>query len=60
MTILSYIAGLIAAVALLSVIVSLLLGATWQSDQKRKQEVQTRNMAHQPWDAQSADGRGNR
>jgi len=60
MTILGYIAGLFAAVALLSVAVSLLLGAAWQSEQKRKQDAQTRTMARQPWDAQSADGRGNR
>ena len=60
MTILAYIAGLIAAVALISVVLSLLLGATWQSGQQRKQDAETRNMARQPWDAQSADGRGNR
>ena len=60
MTILSYIVGLIAAVALLSVAVSLFLGATWKSEQKRKQDAQTRTIARQPWDAQSADGRGNR
>jgi hypothetical protein len=49
-------------------IVALLVGALVvaflasgaRSEKKRKEEMATRHLARQPWDAQSADGRGNR
>ena len=31
-----------------------------KSQKKRMQELHTRHFARQPWDAESADGRGNR
>jgi flagellar basal body-associated protein FliL len=52
--------GALAVLVLLAIGISLMLVAAAHAEQKRKAEVQGRRVAHQPWDAQSADGRGNR
>ena len=31
-----------------------------RSNEKRREDLKTRHIQNQPWDAQSADGRGNR
>jgi hypothetical protein len=56
----AYILGAVAVLVLFAIGISLLLVAAAHSEQKRKAEVQGRRIAHQPWDAQSANGRGNR
>lgn len=51
----------IAIVALLiGAIVVVFLASGTKSQKKRMEEHQTRHLAQQPWDAHSADGRGNR
>ena len=61
MSTLTYLFGAFGFVVLLaSAIVVLLSTAAQSQDQKRKEQLRTRRIAQQPWDAQSADGRGNR
>jgi len=60
MTVVAYILGVVAAIALTGVAVALMLAASTQSEQRRKEDLQSRSLAHQPWDAQSANGHGNR
>jgi len=55
-----YLFGAIGFVVLLASAAVLLLSAAAQSQEKRKEEFKSRRIAQQPWDAQSADGRGNR
>jgi flagellar basal body-associated protein FliL len=52
--------GAVAVLVLLGVGVALMLASAAHSEKNRKAEVQGRRIAHQPWDAQSAHGRGNR
>ena len=56
----AFIVGLIILLSLLGGAVVLLLTASTQSERKLRKELQDRILARQPWDAQSADGRGNR
>lgn len=61
MSTLTYLFGAFGFVVLLASAIVVLLSASAQSqDQKRKEGLRTRHIAQQPWDAQSADGRGNR
>ncbi len=41
-------------------IAALLLASGTKSQRRRMEEQHTRHLARQPWDAQAADGRGNR
>jgi hypothetical protein len=59
-SILIYLFGTIGFVVLLACAVVLLLSTAAQSQEKRKEDFKSRRIARQPWDAQSADGRGNR
>ena len=47
-------------VLLASAIVLLLSSAAQSPDKQRKDDFKSRRIAQQPWDAQSAHGRGNR
>ena len=58
MTVIAYILGVIAAIALTGVAIALMLAAAAQSEQRRKEGLQSRHLTHQHWDAHSADGRG--
>jgi len=61
MNTLAYLFGAFGFVVLLASAVVVYLSTAAQSqDQKRRDELKTRRIAQQPWDAQSADGRGNR
>jgi len=37
-----------------------LLSSSSSASERRKMDAESRNLARQPWDAESADGRGNR
>ncbi|MFY9315110.1 MAG: hypothetical protein WAO95_06070 [Burkholderiales bacterium] len=51
----------VATVLLLAgALVVVFLASGTKSQQQRMEEHQARHIARQPWDAQSADGRGNR
>ncbi len=41
-------------------IAMLLVASSTKSQRPRMEEQRTRHLARQPWDAQAADGRGNR
>ncbi len=56
----AYILGAVAFVALAGLAIALMLSSSSNSERKRKEDLQSRRIAHQPWDAQSSDGRGNR
>jgi hypothetical protein len=61
MNTLTYLFGAFGFVVLLASAIVVLLSTSAQSqDQKRREQLRTRRIAQQPWDAQSADGRGNR
>ena len=60
MNVLFYLFGTIGFVVLAASAAVLLLSAAAKSQDKRKEEFRSRRIAQQPWDAQSADGRGNR
>jgi len=60
MSTLTYLFAAIGFVVLLASAVVLLLSSAAQSQDKRREAHKTRRIAQQPWDAQSADGRGNR
>ena len=61
MSTLTWLFGAFGFVVLLASAIVVLLSTSAQSqDQKRKEQFRTRRIAQQPWDAQSADGRGNR
>jgi len=45
---------------LIAGIVGMLISAAEQSAEKRKQDLQARRMARQPWDPEGTSGRGNR
>jgi len=61
MSTLTYLFSAFGFVVLLASAIVVLLSTSAQSqDQKRKEQLRTRRIAQQPWDAQSADGRGNR
>ena len=55
-----YLFGAVGFVVLLASAIVLLLSTASQSQGKRKEDLKSRRIAQQPWDAQSADGRGNR
>ena len=60
MSTLTYLFGAFGFVVLLASAIVLLLSTAAQSKEKRKEALKSRRIAQQPWDAQSADGRGNR
>jgi len=60
MSTLTYLFGAFGFVVLLASAIVLLLSTAAQSQDKRKEDLKSRRIAQQPWDAQSADGRGNR
>ena len=60
MSTLTYLFGAFGFVVLLAAAIVLLLSTAAQSQDKRKEDLKSRRIAQQPWDAQSADGRGNR
>ena len=51
--------GLAIVIALAALAVWLFSSASRSGD-KRREELTSRRLAQQPWDAESADGRGNR
>jgi hypothetical protein len=60
MSTLTYLFGAFGFVVLLASAIVVLLSTAAQSQDKRKEQLETRRISQQPWDAQSADGRGNR
>lgn len=56
MDVVFYTAGIIVLVILAVVAVGAVLSS--QAGKKRKEELQTRTIAHQPWEAHGANGRG--
>lgn len=60
MDVIAYAVGTIVFVIVIGFVVAAVLSSSAQAGQKRKDELQTRHIARQPWDAHSADGRGNR
>ena len=55
MTVIAYILGVITAIALSCAAIALMLAAAAQSEQRRKEDLQSRSLSQQPWDARSAD-----
>jgi len=60
MNTLTYLFGAFGFVVLLASAIVLLLSTAAQSKDKRREGLESRRIAQQPWDARSADGRGNR
>ena len=60
MDVIAYAVGIIVLVILAGVGVAAMLSSSAEAVRKRKQVLQTRYIARQPWDAQGANGRGNR
>jgi hypothetical protein len=60
MSALTYLFAAFGFVVLFASAVVLLLSSAAQSQEKRREDLKSRRIAQQPWDAQSADGRGNR
>jgi len=52
--------GLGIVIALVAGIAVWFYSASSRSSQKRREEQQAKRMSHQPWDADSPDGRANR
>lgn len=52
--------GIVIVVLLFGAIAVVILASSSKTQQKRMEEHQTRHLARQPWDAHSAEGRGNR
>lgn len=52
--------AIVIVVLLVAAIAVVFLAGSSKSQKKRMEELQTRHLARQPWDAQSAEGRGNR
>jgi hypothetical protein len=48
------------AILLVGAVVVVVMASGAKSQKRRMEDVQTRHLARQPWDAQSAEGRGNR
>lgn len=53
-------AGIVAFVIVVGFVIAAAFSSSAQSGRKRKEELQTRHLARQPWDAHGAEGRGNR
>jgi hypothetical protein len=60
MNMIFYILGAGIAILLIGAIVVVVMASGPKSQQKRMRDIQTRHIARQPWDAESANGRGNR
>ncbi len=60
MDVIAYALGIVAFVIVIGFVVAAILSSAAQAGRKRKDELQTRHLARQPWDAHSANGRGNR
>lgn len=60
MDVIAFAVGIIVVVILAGVGVAALLSSSAQAGKKRREELQTRYLARQPWDAHGANGRGNR
>jgi flagellar basal body-associated protein FliL len=52
--------GIAIVVLLVGAVVVVALASSSKTQQKRMEEHQSRHIARQPWDAHSAEGRGNR
>ena len=52
--------GLGIVIALIVVMAIWFISASSRAIDKRREELKAKRVAYQPWDAQSADGRGNR
>lgn len=52
--------GIVIAVMLFGAVAVVILATSSKSQQQRRAEHQARHAARQPWDAHSAEGRGNR
>jgi hypothetical protein len=48
------------AILLVGAVVVVVMASGSKSQKQRMENLHARHMARQPWDAQSADGRGNR
>lgn len=60
MNMIFYILGAGIAILLVGAIIVVVMASGPKSRQQRMREVQTRHIARQPWDAESANGRSNR
>jgi hypothetical protein len=60
MNMIFYILGAGIAILLIGAIVVVVMASGSKSQSRRMQDLHTRHVARQPWDAESADGRGNR
>lgn len=60
MDVIAYAAGIVAFVIVVGFAIAAVFSSSAQSEKKREDERQTRHLARQPWDAHSAEGRGNR
>ena len=60
MDVIAYAVGIVAFVIVIGFVVAAILSSSAQAGRKRKDELQTRHLTRQPWDAHSANGRGNR
>lgn len=52
--------GIAIFVLLVGAVLVVALASGSKTRKQRMEQMQSRHVAHQPWDAQSADGRGNR
>jgi flagellar basal body-associated protein FliL len=52
--------GICIVMLLVGAVAVVFLASSSKSQKQRMEEQQNRHVARQPWDAQSADGRGNR
>jgi hypothetical protein len=52
--------GIAIAIAVVIGLAFLFFSSSSRSGEKRREELESKRMAHQPWDADAADGRANR
>ncbi len=58
MDVIAYAVGIVTFVILIGFVVAAVLSSSEKAGRKRKEDLQTRHLARQPWDAHSASGRG--
>ena len=56
----TYILGFAAFIVMIALIAGLFIASAAKSGQKRKEELKSRYIARQPWDAAGTSGRANR
>jgi len=56
----TYFLGFAAFIVMIALIVGLFIATASKSEQKRKNELKSRSIARQPWDAEGTSGRANR